>query len=158
VSSVSFTASGKTVWIDAEDLAWVALHKWRLNEDGYVTRHAGSSAKRTTARLARELVSAKPGQFVDHIDGDPLNNRKSNLRICTHQQNLRNRKKFKGSLSKYKGVGRFTYSRKNPWKAVFNKKYIGCFPTEEAAARAWDEAAFKEFGEFARLNFPREAA
>jgi hypothetical protein len=98
--------------------------------------------------------------FVDHINGNGLDNRKSNLRICTHQQNCENSRKRKKSFSKYKGV----YWSKNAKKWVAQitidgkSKHLGYFELEEDAAAAYDKAAVKYFGEFACLNFRRKAS
>jgi hypothetical protein len=106
--------------------------------------------------MHREILNAPAGVFVDHKDGDGLDNRKENLRIVTSAQNQQNRRKIsRKTTSKYKGV----YFRRE------NKKYcalicckgkrmhLGYFDNEIDAAKAYDQAAKKFFGEFARLNF-----
>jgi hypothetical protein len=94
---------------------------------------------------------------VDHVDGNPLDNRRSNLRICTPSQNNCNRPPI--SLSGFKGVT-FVCGRSKPmWKAQIGykgrNKSLGLFDNPEAAARAYDAEAIKAFGEFAWLNFNR---
>jgi hypothetical protein len=104
----------------------------------------------------------RPGFVVDHINGDPLDNRKSNLRVCTQAENLRNRRKrAKPTSSKFKGVSRHTISRQKPWLAKIKSDgktiYLGTFETEEQAAEAYDRAALERFGTFAHLNRARGA-
>ena len=114
--------------------------------------------RRTTLKMHRVIMNAKPGQIVDHINGNGLDNRKCNLRIVDDQKNAANRKSHSGSSSKYKGVS--WHKQHNKWQAniCVNGKflYLGIFPNEIDAALAYDDAAIKYFGEFARLNFPKK--
>ena len=83
----------------------------------------------------------------DHRNGRTLDCRRENLREATHNENMRNRAGW--SKSGFKGV----YSRNGKWEAYILKKYLGTFNAPELAAIAYDEAAIKQFGKFARLNF-----
>lgn len=91
---------------------------------------------------------------VDHEDGDCLNNKISNLRGSDRGENCMNRSKFRGSLSKYKGVTKG--KNKLKWIAAGSlsskRKHIGVFDTEEQAALAYNKFAIKYYGEFAKLN------
>ncbi len=105
--------------------------------------------------MHRMIMGEPKGMFVDHIDGNSQNNRRSNLRICTPAQNLQNQRP-KGGTSRYKGV--YFHKKDNKWMAKigFNGKntYLGLFEDEILAARAYDKKAKELFGEFAYLNFP----
>jgi len=99
--------------------------------------------------LGRKLL---PSEIVDHKDGNPLNNRRDNLRLATKVDNQRNSRKPKNNTSGYKGV----YKHAGRWVAMIrtneNKKHLGRFDTPEEAYEAYCEAAKKYHGEFARLE------
>lgn len=148
------------VLIDEEDLP-LANHGrgWGYNS-GRVVVWFG---RRKSKLLHRVILGALPGQHVDHINGNPLDNRRSNIRICTREQNMMNRRPnnpaTKVEKHGFKGVVR---NRKpgllKPFRAALfkgDKQYCSRYcRTPEEAARAYDELARKHHGEFARLNFP----
>lgn len=152
---------GKVAIVDDEDYEKLAGHKWYAqmgnNEKNKNKRiyYAARCAKRKTILMHREIMSCPEGMEVDHINGDTLYNRKSNLRICTHADNTYN-KKPKIATSSYKGVSVHNSTKK--WYSQISykhkKHYIGLFKHEVRAAKAYDNRALELFGEYARCNFP----
>jgi hypothetical protein len=102
--------------------------------------------------MHRQIMGEPEGLLVDHIDRDGLNNRRSNLRTCDSEGNARNRSRRRDNTTGFKGV----YRGKDciGWIAKIQDTYLGMYPTAEEAARAYDTAAVRTFGEFASLNFP----
>ena len=148
-----------------------SVGKWRAaspNGTHFYAIHNTSRAsgqKRTTIQMHRLILDASRGTVVDHISGDGLDNRRSNLRLCTHAQNSQNRKPWKGSSSRFLGVylqkTAVRYGCKRVWAAAIGryptKRHLGTFETEVEAALAYDCAAREWYGEFARPNFPENA-
>jgi hypothetical protein len=149
---------GKVAIVDDHEYPWLKDFTWCAAVKG--GKFYAQTGKSDT--MHRMIVNAKKGETVDHINGNTLDNRRENLRVCTHAQNRQNSKKISGSRnlsSKYKGVShpsenRWTASITVMWKTI----HIGSFSTEIGAARAYDEAARKYHGVFAKLNFPQESA
>lgn len=146
---------GRTFLVDADvaELLSTRVCSISLRRDGKpVVKALGGS-------LHRQLMDPPRGMEVDHINGDTLDNRRSNLRVCTRQQNHRNRRRSCG-MSSLKGVT-YQASRNGarPWMSRIRlsrsvRLYLGNFDTALEAALAYDEAAVKHFGEFAAPNFP----
>lgn len=152
---------GEQTLIDDEDLALVSGYKWSLRRDprgNFYARAAvpgtGRQGKRTVL-MHRVILGAKPGEQVDHRNGDGLDNRRSNLRLCAHRQNQFNqRKQRRWTSSQFKGV---TLDKKrSQWaariKANGSNIWLGRHDNELDAARAYNSAAMELFGEFANLN------
>jgi hypothetical protein len=139
--------------IDEEDFAELSKHNWGLAKNGYVRR--GGSEK-VLVYLHRQIMKAQGrDQPVDHINHDKLDNRRSNLRVCTRSENLRNRKK--PPVNSTSGIIGVTWSKHyRKWCAqiaVNRKKYnLGRFDSKEEAAKARDLAAQRLHGEFATLS------
>lgn len=157
-----FLKDGEQALVDIEDFMAHGHLRWSFrgphgNKYVRLAKRIGKST--TNIAFHRLIMGATKLQIVDHINGNVLDNRKTNLRFCTVAQNRANAKKRSGGISKFKGV---TYSPlgKRKWGAVIkhNKKkiYLGCYETEIEAATIYDQAARELFGNFARVNFPRD--
>lgn len=137
------------VKVDDEDFDYLNQYRWCLCNK-YAFRKQTINGKERNIYMHTELMGFPEKLDVDHIDGDKLNNQRSNLRIATRSQNNGNRGSHKGSSSKYRGV---SYEKQTgKWVAQISSKKIGRFVSEEDAALAYNEAAIKYFGEFAYLN------
>ena len=147
---------GRYAIVDAEDYEKLKDYKW-CTIQGSRTFYA-KTFRLSGAILAmhRLILDAPKGLYVDHIDHNGLNNRKSNLRLCTNQENLRNKLPRPGCSSKYKGVSGSKARNKFRANIYLNRKaiHLGYFDSEIDAARAYDKKAHELFGEFAYLNFP----
>jgi hypothetical protein len=149
--------------VDAEDAALVAGHRWSaFKARGKVYAVRTRVEKPRMVFMHRLILGAPQGITVDHVDGDGLNNTRANLRLATVAQNCRNtpKKRDASSTSRYKGVGYRATEQSWRAKITVNRKrvYLGNFHSEMDAARAYDAAARRYFGEFALLNFPGEPA
>jgi len=134
--------------IDVIDVPKVIGRKWCLTHGS----HSGlyvicSSENLLLHRLILDIPDSMEG---DHKDGNGLNNRRDNLRPATHSDNMHNSCSKRGT-SKFKGV--HFYKQTNKWRAGIASKHLGYFHNETDAALAYDAAARKYFGEFARPNF-----
>lgn len=171
VAKNPFTVRGETVTIeltqdrsttlDLEDLPLVATHRWHYTSVGYAdSRVWDDEGRKQEHQLMHRMhrlilgVTAKLA-LADHKNGDRLDNRRTNLRLCTNHQNLMNLGMRPSNTSGFKGV-HFVKKRAKYQATVTlgsKKKFLGLFVAPEDAARAYDAAAMEHFGEFARLNF-----
>lgn len=158
---VRLTNCGLVALVDDEDYERVSKYNWQAEREKstwYAVR--SNHRKDRPARMHRYILNAPMGTEVDHKDRNGLNNVRSNLRLATVRQNQGNSGLRITNSSGYKGV--HWSKNKNRWVAQIRsggskKKSLGCYSTAEEAAKAYDRAAIKEFGEFAWLNFPSDA-
>lgn len=147
----------KFALVDIKDFDYLNQFKWCTHKQRntyYAVRSIKKNGKKALLLMHREILKPPKGMCTDHINGDGLDNRRGNLRICSNSQNLMNRGKQKNNASGFKGVWWQKIERKWQAQIQVNKKVIslGYYPTKECAAIAYNEAATKYHGEFARLN------
>lgn len=164
--AIEFDVKGHTVFVDEIDSDLITLnwhyHKSSNETQGYIRINRwvnGKKSKCVTKSLHRtvyERIAGRPlltSERVDHKDGNPLNNQRSNLRLATASQNSANRAKAKNNTTGYKGVYRH---KNNWWRAIIQVQgeaiHLGLFRTPEEAHEAYKQAAVKYFGEFARFK------
>ena len=146
---------GRFLLVNDEDFGMFSYFKWCINNKGYAVAHIPKSGDFGQNILAHRLIfTPLKGMDIDHINGNKLDCRRENLRFANRSQNTAN-KRYQGKSSKYKGVCYHKCAKFWTAKITVNYKQIGLgsFKQEKLAAEAYDEAAKKYFGEFARLNF-----
>ena len=150
---------GQVALIDDEDYDLVSQYKWYARWDPHtksfyaVTNIRKPNGKRTVLLMHRLIMNAKKGEQVDHINHNTIDNRKSELRLCTQSQNQHNRGCNSKNSSGYKGV--CWRKARQKWQAqiVLNgeKIYLGCFQTPEEAHSAYCKAAQELHGDFLKV-------
>ena len=147
---------GQFAIVDDEDYERVSKYKWQATWGGYcyyATRIPWNKGKRHEIRMHRFILNAPDDKIVDHIDFNGLNNRRDNIRTCTHSQSQYHRRSH-GGTSKYKGVS--LCRKNNKWQAQIKhnrkSKWIGQYEKEKDAAKAYNKKAKELFGDFAYLN------
>ncbi len=142
---------GRKAIVDEEDYEFLNQWNWTLNNYGYAVRR--ESVIKTSVLMHRVIMGAKKGTELDYINHIKLDNRKTNLRFCTTQENQFHRLKSSGT-SKFKGV---SYCKRDKnWIAFikWNKKTknLGRFESELDAAKAYNKWALKRSEQFSEIN------
>jgi hypothetical protein len=153
---------GRFAIVDPQDYPRLSRYKWRLcRTKGKNVLYAERSVRLPGGRYSRilmhrQLIKAPEGYVIDHINGNGLDNRRANLRLATVAQNAWNSRK-RNPRSGYKGV--CFASDKCMWRAAIvchgRRIHLGYFHSKIDAAKAYDSAAKKYYGEFAKPNFPK---
>jgi hypothetical protein len=143
--------------IDDEDYERISQLRWQAlpSQNGKIYAKGSLTGKirkegqkYQQVLMHRFIMNAQPNTELDHINGNSLDNRKQNLRFTTHRENLRNRRKFKGTNTEYKGV----IKRGNKYVMVLQVE----FDTPEDAAKLWDKLSKIVYGEHSKTNYPSE--
>jgi hypothetical protein len=138
--------------VDDADAEWLSQFKWsaQKSERGhhYAHRAYRENGRKIWVKMHRLIMGAEPGQIVDHRNADTLDNRRANLRFCTTSQNMMNAR-GKGAIP-FKGVWRSHNQYAATIKVNGIRHWLGAFRTPEEASEAYDAAAKRLFGEFAR--------
>jgi len=149
-------SQGKCALVDDEDYERVMQFTWCASRCGnnYYAMRPLKRSQPETRLMHRFILNAPPEKETDHINGDGLDNRRANLRLCTHAENLRNRPKMGGRTSQHKGV---CWHKKNcRWAAYINvdgaRIFLGYFVAEKEAYAAYCAAAAKYHGVYGRTE------
>jgi hypothetical protein len=147
---------GKFVLVDNDDFIWLSKQSWCSHSKGYAIGWDKENKK--VEMMHRIIMHTSKGMDTDHINGNRLDNRRKNLRICTRSQNLANYCYFKSKSCNYKGVTKLQDKVKTPnkWMAQIGKDnkniFLGLFPTAKMASMAYNKKAKELFGDFAKLG------
>ena len=154
---------GKYALVDDDQFLKLSKYKWGfqivykgITKIGYVYTSTYNKGKKSRIYMHRMIMNAPKNRLVDHINHNTLDNRLSNLRLCTNAQNQFNEKiKTINKTSKYKGV--HLHKKTNSWYSniVYMGKdyFLGSFVSEREAAKAYDKKAKELYREFAHPNF-----
>jgi HNH endonuclease/AP2 domain len=152
---------GEWTIIDIDIFAWACEGKWRVFRQGKRCGLAKEKCKRVvryhdgrTSLMHREITNAPKGLVVDHKNHQTVDNRRSNLRVCTVRENNLNCRGQSSTSSRFKGVA--WEKRSGKWKVItgktYEKVYLGAFDCEIEAARTYNKYAKEHYGPMAYLN------
>lgn len=143
-------SQNKFAKVDDADFEWLSHYKWCANY-----QHGHWYAVCKLGVMHRLILNVQKNEKIDHKNDNGLDNRRTNIRICSRANNMRNRKRHKNNVCGYKGVSWHKTNKKWQVSIQFNEKSmnLGYFDSKIKAAKVYDQAARKYFGEFARTNF-----
>lgn len=160
MKKIPLTGGGFTA-VDDDDFITFSSKSFNRSQEGYARTSYSLSGMRKFVTLHRLIMWAAPGQVIDHIDGDRLNNQRSNLRFVSYAENSRNMRSANMKRGLFKGV----YPRRSLWRASISDRtragsrhfHLGYFKHPEEAALAYDDMARRLYGRFALCNYPDES-
>lgn len=128
---------GKTTTVDDADYEWLSQFSWHCHSGGY----AATKIKQRVVLMHRLIMDTPEGMDTDHMNRDKLDNRRSNLRVCTHAENMKNRKMPKAYVTNSSGSGGIMWeSRRGKWVVRIQiqrqRKYYGQYSTKDEALAA----------------------
>ncbi len=149
-------SNGMNAIVDDIDFPALAALKWCIHSQGYARRRgtSGANGKQSILLMHRVIINAPRGFQVDHINGNRLDNRRSNLRLATNAENGANQMLSSKNTTGAKGV--YFHRQRKKYCAMIcsngRREHLGLFSNIEAASAAYDAAARRLFGEFAKTN------
>lgn len=149
-----YLTQGKKTKVDDEDFQLLSQYKWHVTSGGYAATNIKNGTGYKYVKMHRLLMNPSQEFEIDHINRDALDNRKANLRIVTHQQNMFNRGPVANTSSKFRGVS--WIKREKKWLAQLSymgkQLHLGYFDDEVAAAKQFNLKAKQLFGKFTSFN------
>ena len=145
------TKKGEEIIVDDSDYEWLSKFKWCIG-DRYAMRTSYANGDKVTILMHREIMNTPKGYNTDHINGNKLDNRRCNLRICTHAENMKNRRTRLNVTTGVQGIHKREANKKKPFVACIqvNRRqiYLGYFATIKEAQQAYIAASIEHFGAF----------
>ena len=138
---IGYSNNNEEFYFDLEDYDKIKDYCWHINK-----KYACTKYKNNRIMMHRLIMNCPKDKVVDHINGNTLDNRKSNLRICTQHENSYNKVKGKNNTSGYKGVS--WDKNANKWSVRLHNKYLGLYNSLEEAVKVSKEFDKNEYGEF----------
>lgn len=150
---------GTYALVDDEDYERINKWKWYPNKAGYAVRDIHTIGyQKLTLRMHREILRYVGGKEIDHKNAHKLDNQKNNLRICTHRENLMNKRIQSNNKSGFKGVS--LHKNTGLWVTQLSikgkRRFVKYYKHKLDAAKAYNEVAKEYFGEYAHLNIIKE--
>jgi hypothetical protein len=148
-------SGGQAILVDDDDLDSLSIHRWYVG-DWYAMRSSRIDGRWTTEYMHRRIMGLTKGdrRSVDHVNGNPLDNRRANLRYCSQAENMRNTRVRSDNKSGLKGIAWDAKNKKWEARIQVNKRrvFLGRYGTAEEAHAAYREAAVRTHGEFANFG------